>query len=251
MVSTGPAAALVTSTRAAKETDMDMDMDTGTTSSASTDASTPRLAWWVRVLGAAGVIGVLALGTLVLGRLASSDTVALVLTTLLFGAVLVLVALLAWRRRELLIPLGAAFALSAIAVTVLVGIPMLRSTTVAEQVVTAATPGAVVLGSAPFVEIEHAGEGTATLVRQEDGSTVVTLTGFATDPGPDLFVYLTTQDPATAGGEIGEFVDLGRLKGNKGDQQYVVPAGTDLSTYGTVVVWCRAFDVAFVSATPA
>jgi hypothetical protein len=249
MGSPGPAAALVTSTQAAKETDMDM--HTGTTSSASTDASTPRVAWWARVLGAVGVVAVLAAGTLVLGRLASSDTVALVLTTLLFGAVLVAVGLLAWRRRELLVPLGAAFALSAIAVTVLVGIPMLRSTTVSEQVVTSASPGAVVLGSAPFVEIEHAGEGTATFVTQEDGATVVTLTGFATDPGPDLFVYLTTQDPATAGGEIGEFVDLGRLKGNKGDQQYVIPAGTDLSAYGTVVVWCRAFDVAFVSATPA
>jgi uncharacterized membrane protein YdcZ (DUF606 family) len=230
---------------------MDMDMDTGTTSSASTDASTPRLAWWVRVLGAVGVVVVLAVGTLVLGRLAPSDTAALVLTTLLFGAVLLGVGVLAWRRRELLIPLGVAFALSGIAVTVLVGIPMLRSTTVSEQVVTSASPGAVVLGSAPFVEIEHAGEGTATFVTQEDGSTVVTLTGFSTDPGPDLFVYLTTQDPAAAGGEIGEFVDLGRLKGNKGDQQYVIPAGTDLSTYGTVVVWCRAFDVAFVSATPA
>jgi hypothetical protein len=31
----------------------------------------------------------------------------------------------------------------------------------------------------------------------------------------------------------------------------VIPAGTDLSTYRTVVVWCRAFDVAFVTATPA
>ena len=231
--------------------DRDTDMGTGTTSSASTDAGAPRLAWWARVLGALAVVVVLAAGTLVLGRLASSDTVALVLTTMLFGVVLLLVGLLAWRRRELLVPLGAAFALSAIAVTVLVGIPTIRSTTVSEQVVTAASPGAQVLGSAAFVPIEHPGEGTATFVTQEDGTTVVTLTGFATDPGPDLFVYLTTQDPAAADGEIGEFVDLGRLKGNKGDQQYVIPAGTDLSTYGTVVVWCRAFDVAFVSATPA
>lgn len=227
-----------------------MDPSTATVGT-SAGTATSRLPWWVRVLGAVGVVVVLAAGTLVLGRLAPSDTVALVLTTVLFGAVLLGVVALAWRRRELLVPLGVAFALSGIAVTVLVGVPMLRSTTVSEQVLTAESAGATVLGSAPFVEIEHAGEGTATFLTQEDGSTVVTLTGFSTDPGPDLFVYLTTKDPAAADGEIGEHVDLGRLKGNKGDQQYVIPAGTDLATYGTVVVWCRAFDVAFVSATPA
>lgn len=209
-----------------------------------------RIPWWLGIAAALVVVAVLAVGTLVLGRLAPSDDAALLLTTGLFGVVLLGGAAVVRRRRELLVPLGTAYALSAIAVTVLVGIPMLRSTTVSEQVVTAASPGATVLGSGRFVEIEHAGEGTATIVTREDGTTWVTLTGFSTDPGPDLFVYLTTQDPAD-GGEIGEYVDLGRLKGNKGDQQYLVPAGTDLSTYATVVVWCRAFDVAFVSATPA
>lgn len=225
-------------------------MDIGTAATTPATQEARRTPWWLRLLGAVGVVVVLAVGTLVLGRLAPNDTAALVLTALLFGAVLVLVAVLALRRRELLVPLGAAFALSALAVTVLVGIPMLRSTTVSEQVVTAASPGATILGSAPFVEVAHAGEGTATFVTREDGTTVVTFTGFSTDPGPDLFVYLTTEDPA-AGGGIGEYVDLGRLKGNKGDQQYVIPAGTDLSRYATVAVWCRAFDVAFVSATPA
>ena len=225
-------------------------MDALSAESGSTVSTRPRTSRWGQVLAVAAVVGVLAIGTLVLGRLAPSDTVALVLTTLLFGAVLVVVAVLVIRRRELLVPLGAAFALSAIAVTALVGIPMLRSTTVSEQVVTAASPGATVLGSAAFVEVAHAGEGTATFVTADDGSTLVTFTGFATDPGPDLFVYLSTQDPAV-GGQLGDVVDLGRLKGNKGDQQYVIPAGTDLSTYRTVVVWCRAFDVAFVTATPA
>jgi hypothetical protein len=225
-------------------------MDTDSTPTATKDAARSRTPWWVGVLGAVGVVAVLAVGTLVLGRLAPSDTAALVLTTVLFGVVLLAVGALVLRRRELLIPLGAAFALSAIAVTVLVGLPMLRSTTVSEQVVTATSPGATVLGSAQFVEVAHAGDGTATFVTRDDGTTLVTLTGFSTDPGPDLFVYLTTQDPAVDG-QIGDYVDLGRLKGNKGDQQYVIPAGTDLSTYRTVVVWCRAFDVAFVTATPA
>jgi len=43
-------------------------------------------------------------------------------------------------------------------------------------------------------------------------------------------------------------VDLGRLKGNIGDQQYDIPAGTDLSRYATVVIMCRAFTVGFARA---
>jgi hypothetical protein len=49
-------------------------------------------------------------------------------------------------------------------------------------------------------------------------------------------------------GGVREFVDLGGLKGNKGTQQYELPVGLDLARYGPVVVWCRAFSVAFGSA---
>ena len=43
-------------------------------------------------------------------------------------------------------------------------------------------------------------------------------------------------------------VDLGALKGNRGDQQYRIPAGTELRGPWTVVVWCRAFSVLFARA---
>ena len=88
--------------------------------------------------------------------------------------------------------------------------------------------------------------GAAALVERADGSRVLTLTGFATDPGPDLRVLLT---PEGADGAEGA-ADLGALKGNRGDQQYEVPTG---SPAGAVVIWCRAFTVAFGTAplTPA
>jgi hypothetical protein len=41
-------------------------------------------------------------------------------------------------------------------------------------------------------------------------------------------------------------VDLGALKGNRGDQQYAVPAGVEIARR-TVVIWCRAFSVPFGS----
>jgi hypothetical protein len=118
-----------------------------------------------------------------------------------------------------------------------------------EQVVEAApAPAAnVALASGRFAAIAHAGRGTATLVRLADGGRVLTLTGFATDNGPDLRLYLATGDPR-GGGELGRYVDLGALKGNRGDQQYRVPGEVDTGRYATVVIWCRAFSVPFTSA---
>ena len=68
---------------------------------------------------------------------------------------------------------------------------------------------------------------------------------FATDNGPDLNVYLVN---SSAGG-VSDFIDLGNLKGNIGDQNYEIAPGVDLSTYDTVVIWCVRFSVAFGDAT--
>jgi hypothetical protein len=86
----------------------------------------------------------------------------------------------------------------------------------------------------------HETRGTASLIRTPDGRRVVTLTGFETAPGPGLRVFVV---PGRTG--VDRAVDLGRLKGNKGDQQYVVPR---VARVGSVVVWCRAFSVEFGSA---
>ena len=71
---------------------------------------------------------------------------------------------------------------------------------------------------------------------------------FSTDNGPDLRVYLTVSD---ANGDSGafddDFVDLGVLKGNIGDQNYEIPTDVDLSVYDTVVVWCVRFSTPFTA----
>ncbi|WP_089404409.1 DM13 domain-containing protein [Geodermatophilus saharensis] len=105
------------------------------------------------------------------------------------------------------------------------------------------------LATGTFVSLEHETIGTARVVRLPDGSTVVRLEGFETTNGPALFVYLS-QNAAT-GEEAGfddEFVDLGPLKGNVGDQNYVVPEGFDATGYVSVVIWCDRFDAAFGAA---
>ena len=108
-----------------------------------------------------------------------------------------------------------------------------------------ARPGRnVALGAGAFESAAHETTGRATLIRLAEGGRVLTLTHFGTDAGPDLRVYLVTGDAD----ELGDVVDLGALKGNRGDQQYEVPGSVDAGRFGTVVIWCRAFSVAFGSA---
>ncbi|MFT4617301.1 MAG: hypothetical protein ACI9CV_000145 [Ilumatobacter sp.] len=117
----------------------------------------------------------------------------------------------------------------------------------------AVVPGEIVtLARGTFGERSHPGEGTAVVLN--DGSEQRFLRfedDFATDNGPDLFVYLTTADadaPADDFGVDGQFINLGRLSGNVGSQNYEIPVGLDLAEFDTVVVWCDRFSVAFTTA---
>lgn len=85
----------------------------------------------------------------------------------------------------------------------------------------------------------HTAEGIAKIVAS-GGERVLTFQSFQARNGPDLFVYLASDRDVSKG-----FVDLGRLKGNIGDQNYHIPADTDLSKYKVAVIWCRAFSVPF------
>ncbi|MEO5837903.1 MAG: DM13 domain-containing protein [Acidimicrobiales bacterium] len=97
-----------------------------------------------------------------------------------------------------------------------------------------------------FVDRSHPSSGVATITT-DDTRTFLRFEDLRTDNGPDLFVYLSAGVTATApSGELDDdFVDLGKLKGNIGSQNYEVPSGTDLAKYKTVVIWCRRFATAF------
>lgn len=107
----------------------------------------------------------------------------------------------------------------------------------------------VLVSSGSFEPIEHAGRGTASIIRTTDGTHVLTLTDFKTDAGPDLVVMLVAGDPANdVDVENATAVRLGRLKGASGDQQYVLPADVDPADFTHAYVWCRAFSVGFTRA---
>ncbi len=107
----------------------------------------------------------------------------------------------------------------------------------------------VELASGTFISREHETTGTARILRLPDGQQILRLEGFETSNGPALFVYLS-QNPAD--GEDGvfddDYLDLGPLKGNIGDQNYVIPAEVDPLGYASVVVWCDRFSVSFGAA---
>ena len=88
----------------------------------------------------------------------------------------------------------------------------------------------------------HKAEGIAKVVNLADGRTFLRLENLKTTNGPDLYVYLSVSKDAS------DIVNLGRLKGNIGNQNYEIPAGTDLSKYNTVLIWCKAFSTLFGSA---
>ena len=88
----------------------------------------------------------------------------------------------------------------------------------------------------------HNVEGVAKVIPLSDGKTFLRVENLKATNGPDLYVYLST-DVNTS-----DIVNIGRLKGNIGNQNYEIPTGTDLSKYDTVLIWCKAFSTLFGSA---
>jgi hypothetical protein len=116
-----------------------------------------------------------------------------------------------------------------------------------------APTGPVTLASGELISHEHATSGTVRLVRLADGSHVVRLEDLDTSNGPDLRVWLTdapVKDGRAGWGvfDDGEYVSLGKLKGNKGSQNYVVPEDVDPARFSSVSIWCDRFDVSFGAA---
>lgn len=112
-----------------------------------------------------------------------------------------------------------------------------------------AAPDPIEQASGEFVSLDHGTSGTARVLDLADGRRVLRLEDLNTSNGPDLYVYLTA---TPADGDEASFddayIDLGRLDGNIGDQNYDLPADADLARYGTVLIWCDRFDSAFGAA---
>jgi hypothetical protein len=125
-----------------------------------------------------------------------------------------------------------------------------------DRVVSESVPSDVMLtqvasGSFRDADRVHNGEGNADVLLTGSGAGIVRLTEFRVTNGPDLEVWLVVaNDPKTSDDvKASEWVSLGALKGNVGDQVYTVPQDVDLSAYGSVVIWCEQFGVLFSTAS--
>ena len=115
------------------------------------------------------------------------------------------------------------------------------------------TPKRTVTAEGTFISHEHSTAGTARIITLEDGSRVLRLVGLDTDNGPDLKVWLAAA-PVIEGRDgwfvfdDDEYLSLGALKGNKGNQNYPIPDDADISDLTSVTIWCERFSVSFGAA---
>jgi pentapeptide MXKDX repeat protein len=86
----------------------------------------------------------------------------------------------------------------------------------------------------------HKTEGRATIYQEADGKLVLRLTKFKTSNGPDVHVILVATADAMD--------DANFLKDNEGDQNYEIPAGTDLTKFRAVSIYCERFNANFGAA---
>jgi hypothetical protein len=96
----------------------------------------------------------------------------------------------------------------------------------------------VLLKQGMLTGVGHTVSGSAK-VYDDNGKKVVVLDPFSTQNGPDLKLYLSTDQNAS------QYINLGALKSTNGKQSYDVTGMPDLEQYKFVLVWCQDFSVLF------
>jgi len=225
----------------------------------STQRSTPTA---LRLLAAPATVAVVLIGLWIAGGVITNDFgLAMWLTAAWMGLAGVAAAVVGLRSRAFRWPVLGGYVVTAAVAGVYLGSSMLVDDVVHERVATAPAPSAPAGGEEPqravrrnvrlrsgrFQSVRHPGTGEVTAIRLAGGGRVLTLTDFEVDNGPDLRLYLVA-GPAQSEDQVDDYVDLGALKGNRGDQQYELPPDLDLDRYSTAVIWCRAFSVLFARA---
>jgi hypothetical protein len=95
----------------------------------------------------------------------------------------------------------------------------------------------------------HKTSGRASVFPAANGDRSLRLTDFKTSNGPDVHVILVSTASVSADKDFAldpkTSIDLGDLKGNEGDQNYIIPAGIDLNSYDVVSIYCVRFHANF------
>ena len=118
------------------------------------------------------------------------------------------------------------------------------------QAMSSAPMSQKLVSAGEFHKVAHDAQGYAMVHKLADGKRILRFTEFETSNGPELHVYLVAAKDAADSDTVKKagFVDLGALKGNKGDQNYELANDLDLTKYQSVSVWCKRFGVNFATA---
>jgi hypothetical protein len=107
-----------------------------------------------------------------------------------------------------------------------------------------------IVSSGEFHAVAHEGTGDAIVYRLEDGSHVLRLENLDIFNGPALYVYAVAARDADDNETVLDagFLNLGPLKGNRGNQTYELPPVFDPDRHRSISVWCKRFSVNFATA---
>lgn len=116
---------------------------------------------------------------------------------------------------------------------------------------TTVPPQAVVVHESSLINSGKDGTGKVLVIEQPDGSRLIRFEDLDVSNGPDLVIILSKAEltPDRDAYHLADFVSLGDLKGNQGNQNYEISADIDLAEYRTVAIWCRRFNYTFNAAT--
>ena len=98
----------------------------------------------------------------------------------------------------------------------------------------------------------HKGSGTATVYDLgAKGARILRLEDFQVTNGPDLRVLLANAPNPESRSDLDDagYVELGKLKGNVGSQNYDIPLNVSLADVQSVVIYCNPFRVVYSVAT--
>ncbi len=116
-----------------------------------------------------------------------------------------------------------------------------------EKLTVSAGQTAMTLAKGEFKSYSHETTGNAEIVKVGD-KWILRLSNFKTSNGPDVHVIVgKNSDPKSF--KATDSVDLGVIKGNIGDQNYVLPSSISPEDIMSVTIWCKRFSVSFGGAS--
>lgn len=92
----------------------------------------------------------------------------------------------------------------------------------------------------------HMGSGNATVYSLEDNELLLRFDEFSVTNGPDLRVLLAVHPNPESRADLDQgYIEVNKLKGSEGNQNYTLSPNITLSDYNSVVIYCKPFHVIF------